>query len=97
MARRLYAWGGQDDYFVDEKLIGWIRHGDADHPNKLVVLISTGDARELTFTVGTDYANKTFKDLSGKNDPIVIGEDGNGLFTVAPGSVTYWVCADHKA
>jgi len=94
MARQVYAWGEQDDYFANQKLIGWIRHGDADHPNKLVVLISTGDAGELTFFVGKEYVNKTYKDLSGKNQPITIDGDGNGIFTVAPGSVTYWVAGE---
>lgn len=68
--------------------------GINDHPHKLVVLISTGDARELNIFVGKEQANKTYKDLSGKNRDINIDEDGNGLFTVAPGAVTYWTNGD---
>ncbi len=96
MARQNYAWGDQQDYFSDQKLIGWIRHGNEDHPNKLVVLISTGDAGEMTINVGNEYAHKTYKDLSGKNEAIAIDQDGNGLFTVPPGSVTYWTCTESK-
>ncbi|MGB3367082.1 MAG: alpha-amylase [Acidaminobacteraceae bacterium] len=90
LARQDYAWGEQEDYFTDQKLIAWIRHGDENHKSKLVVLISTGDAGEMTIFVGDEYANKTYIDLSGKNESIKIDEDGKGLFTVAPGSVTYW-------
>ena len=90
-ARHDYAWGEQEDVFAEQKLIGWIRHGDADHPKKLIVLISSGDAGELLMTVGKEHAGRKYQDLSGKNDPIVIDNAGKGLFTVPPGAVTYWV------
>ena len=93
-ARRLYAWGEQEDIFAENKLIGWVRHGDADHPKKLAVLISTGDAGQLSMRVDKAHAGKQYKDLSGKNDPVVIDDEGNGLFTVPPGSVTYWVAQE---
>ncbi len=90
-ARRLYAWGEQEDFFAEQKLIGWIRHGNAEYPKKLVVLISTGDAGQLFMRVDKEHAGKKYKDLSGKNDSIFIDNEGTGLFTVPPGSVTYWV------
>lgn len=96
MARKNYGWGEQEDYFVDQKFIAWIRLGDNDHPHKLVVLISTGEARELIIFVGKDQKEKKYKDLSGKNEDITIDGDGNGLFTVAPGGVTYWANVDSE-
>ncbi len=40
--------------------------------------------------VGEAEAGKTYVDLSGKNEDVVIDDKGNGVFTVGPGSVTYW-------
>ena len=35
-------------------------------------------------------AGAIYVDLSGKNDEVTIDENGNGIFTVGPGQVTYW-------
>ncbi|MDY2919124.1 MAG: alpha-amylase [Anaerococcus sp.] len=87
--RKKYNYGNQDDYFDDPAVIGWVRRGDEDHP-PLAVLISIKDAAEKQMHVGPDFAGKTFVDLSGKNEEITIDDEGNGVFTVGPGSVTYW-------
>ncbi|MBE0600266.1 MAG: alpha-amylase [Firmicutes bacterium] len=92
-ARQQYAWGDQTEYFQAPQLIGWVRHGDETHPHKLAVVISTGDAATLTMAVGPQHAGKPYRDVSGKNEPVVIDGEGNGAFTVAPGAVTYWTDA----
>lgn len=89
--REKYNYGDQDDYFESSALIGWVRRGNEEHPGRLAVLISTGSMAELSMFVGEDQAGKTYRDASGKNEDIIIGEDGKGLFTVPPGAVTYWV------
>lgn len=89
--RNNYAYGKQDDYFNEPQLIGWVRHGDKDHPGKLAVVISTGDMNTLTMNVGQDQAGKIYKDLTGGNtNEIVIDENGNGNFEVGPGTLTAW-------
>ncbi len=30
--RRAFAYGDQDDYFQSPTLLGWVRHGDENHP-----------------------------------------------------------------
>lgn len=87
--RQDYVYGEQDDYFETPTKIGWVLRGDEEHA-PLAVLISTGDADQEEMFVGEEYAGKTFVDLSGKNEEIQIDEEGKGLFTVAPGAVTYW-------
>lgn len=88
--RRDYAYGEQDDYFVTPTKIGWVRRGDENHKKPLAVLISTGDIDEERMFVGRDEAGKVYMDRSGRNEDIIIDDEGFGLFTVAPGSVTYW-------
>lgn len=88
--RQACAYGDQDDYMETPTKVGWVRHGDEDHPQPMAVLISTGDADQERMFVGAEEAGKTYRDYSGKNEPITIDEEGYGLFTVAPGAVTYW-------
>ncbi|MDO5046960.1 MAG: alpha-amylase [Anaerococcus sp.] len=88
--RKNHNFGDEDDYFDHPSVVGWVRRGDGDH-SPLAVLISIKDAAEKQMFVGKAYAGSTFIDKSGKNDPVKIDGEGNGLFTVGPGSVTYWV------
>ncbi|GMA08338.1 hypothetical protein GCM10025886_14890 [Tetragenococcus halophilus subsp. flandriensis] len=50
--RKQFAWGKQTDYMATENLIGWVRHGDEEHPKKLAILISTADSNTLEMNVG---------------------------------------------
>ena len=93
MVRKRYNYGNQDDYFDNPSVIGWVRRGDNDH-KPLAVLISIGEMAEKQMHVGEQEAGATYVDISGKNGEITIDEAGNGLFTVGPGSVTYWVNKD---
>lgn len=89
--RKKYAWGDQTDYMMSKDLIGWVRHGTAEHPGSLVVLISTGDAQTLTMNVGADQAGKTYVELTGNNGhEVVIDDKGDGAFEVGPGTLTAW-------
>ena len=89
--RKNYAYGDQTDYFVEPQLIGWVRHGDEEHPGKLAVVISTGDMNTLKMYVGVDQAGKIYKDLTGGNEnEITIDEEGNGEFEVGPGTLAAW-------
>ena len=87
--RKNYNYGEEDNYFDDPSVIGWVRRGDEDH-KPLAVLISIKDMAEKQMFVGESEAGATYVDLSGKNEDITIDENGNGVFTVGPGSVTYW-------
>ena len=87
--RKNYNYGEQDDYFDDPAVIGWIRRGDDEH-KPLAVLISIRDMAEKQMHVGESEAGASYVDLSGKNEDVIIDEQGNGVFTVGPGQVTYW-------
>lgn len=89
--RKNYNYGQEDDYFDDPQVIGRIKRGDETH-KPLAVLISIGDMAQKQMHVGEGEAGKHYVDLSGKNEnEIVIDEEGNGLFEVGPGEVTYRV------
>lgn len=89
--RKRYAYGEQTDYMETEDLIGWIRHGNEEHPGTLAVVISTGDMNELRMEVGKVHAGKTFIELTGDNpNEIIIEEDGFANFEVGPGTLTCW-------
>lgn len=90
-ARKKYSWGEQNDYFDNEQVIGWVRRTDEEN-SSLAVLISIGDKAEKQMFVGKEEVGKTYIDLSGNNEnEVKIDEDGNGIFQVGSGSVSYWV------
>lgn len=89
--RKRYAYGEQTDYMETEDLIGWVRHGNDEHPGTVAVVISTGDMNELRMEVGKVHAGKTFVELTGDNpNEIVIDEEGFANFEVGPGTLTCW-------
>lgn len=93
--RKKYAFGNQDDYFDNPQVVGWVRRTDAD-TSSLAVLISIGDMAEKQMFVGKEEAGKVYIDLSGKNkNQVTIDEDGNGMFNVGPGSVSYWAAKEN--
>jgi len=89
--REDYAWGEQTDYMEAKDLIGWVRHGNEEHPGNLAVLISTGDAKTLRMHVGEEQAGKTYIEMTGEDDnEIEIDDEGYGAFEVGPGSLACW-------
>lgn len=92
MLRKDYAYGKQDDYMHSENTIGWVRHGDDNHPGSLAVVMTNGDMDTLSMFVGEDQEGKTFIDYLRHNEAeVVINEDGFGDFPVSPGSVSAYV------
>lgn len=86
--RKKYATGNQDDYLDHPQVIGWVRRGK----NPLAVLISIGDNAQKQMFVGKEHSGKIFIDKSGKNnEEILIDDEGNAVFNVGGGQVTYWV------
>lgn len=93
--RKKYAFGNQDDYFDNPQVVGWVRRTDAK-TSSLAVLISIGDMAEKQMFVGEEEAGKVYIDLSGNNkNQVTIDEDGNGMFNVGPGSVSYWAAKEN--
>lgn len=93
--RKKYSFGDQDEYFDNPQVVGWVRRTDAD-TSSLAILISIGDMAEKQMFVGEEEAGKIYIDLSGNNkNEVTIDENGNGIFNVGPGSVSYWAAKEN--
>jgi len=89
-ARRNYAYGLQIDYLDHPDLIGWTRHGDADHPNGLAVLLSDGPGGVKWMDTGRGGA--IFREITGQfATPVTTNQWGWGGFPVQGGSLSVWV------
>ncbi|WP_276876736.1 alpha-amylase [Anaerococcus hydrogenalis] len=93
--RKKYSFGDQDEYFDNPQVVGWVRRTD-NETSSLAVLISIGDMAEKQMFVGEEEAGKVYIDLSGNNkNTVTIDENGNGVFNVGPGSVSYWAAEEN--
>lgn len=91
--RQLYAYGPLHDYFDDGHLVGFTREGDPEHRNSgLAAVLTDGDRGQKTMYVGRRFAGMEFIDTTGGvRQPVVIGEDGCGTFSVLGGNASVWV------
>ena len=90
--RRSISYGQQDDYFESPSAIGWVRHGNENHPNKCAVIISIADMDTIRMFVGEEQTGKTYTDYTGNNDgKVSIDDEGFGEFMVSPGSISVWI------
>ena len=74
-------------------MVGWVRSGDDRHPDSgFAVLLSNADGGSKKMFIGKDRTGTKYYDaLSNSPDPVVVDEDGYGLFTVGEKSVSVWV------
>ena len=93
MARKLYAYGTQRNYFDHGNCIGWTREGVPEMAKSgCAVILSNGDEGFKKMEVGTMHKGKIFFDYLGKFDgEVKIEEDGFGEFHCMPGSVSVWI------
>lgn len=91
--RRDCAYGQQHDYFDHDNIVGWTRSGDKEHKNSgCAVLMSDGPGGEKTMFMGENFAGAKMRDIMCRvQQPVIIGEDGNGVFSTPGGAVTVWV------
>ena len=91
--RRSYAYGEQEDYFDDPHIVGWVRKGSPEHPDSgMAVILGNAEAGSKRMRMGKEYAGHTFYDALGNcPEPVLIDEEGNGVFTVSDRSVSVWV------
>ncbi|KAK5129477.1 hypothetical protein LTR08_003237 [Meristemomyces frigidus] len=101
LARKLFAYGAQRDYFDAMSCIGWTRAGAADRPGCAVV-ISIGPAvtkegldswTAKKMGVGARMGEVWVDVLAeeGERPEVVIGADGGGLFSCRGGGVAVFV------
>ena len=90
--RKELAYGTQRDYFDHQNTIGWSREGADDKPaSGCAVVLTNGSAGNKTMEVGKLHAGKTFVDICGHPDKVLITGEGWGDFPVADKSVSIWI------
>ncbi|MCJ1385378.1 hypothetical protein MMC17_008500 [Xylographa soralifera] len=95
LARKLYAYGQQNDYFDAPQCIGWTREGTWDYPHGLACVMSNAGPNEKTMYVGYLHKGEVWTDVLGwEPSEVTIDEHGNGLFPCPGTSVAVWVKKD---
>lgn len=92
LIRKNHAYGDQDDYFIEEDLIGFLRHGDEEHPGKMTAVISTREKKSIKMFLGEDQKGKVFADITGNTEEkIVIDKNGYGEFVAEAGKISVYI------
>ncbi|KAI9838092.1 MAG: hypothetical protein M1819_006247 [Sarea resinae] len=92
LARKLYAYGRQDNYFDYKTCIGWVRLGTWDHPFGLACVMSNAGPGEKEMFVGEVHAGEVWTDVLGwETSEVQIGKDGKAMFPCPGTSVAIWV------
>ena len=92
LARKLYAYGEQNDYWDQPNLIGWVRRGTWDKPDGCAVVMSNAGDGEKRMYVGEMHAGEKWTDVLGwEGREIDIGQDGFGMFPCGSCSVRIYV------
>lgn len=95
LARKLYAYGGQEDYMDDPNCIGFVRRGDDEHNAGLACILSNAEEEEIKMAVGKMHQGQVWTDILGYSDrKVKIDEDGYGLFACSPCKVSIYVRED---
>lgn len=91
--RKEKAYGKQNDYFDNQKIIGWTREGDEEHiKSGLAVITSSGGDGEKRMYIGTQFAGEKFMDSLGNcEEEVIIDEEGFGNFKVKGKSTSIWI------
>ncbi|KAK3371138.1 glucan 1,4-alpha-maltohexaosidase [Lasiosphaeria ovina] len=95
LARKLYAYGKQADYFDYETCLGWVRYGTWDRRFGCATVLSNAGPGTKRMHVGEMHAGERWTDVLGwSSGEVVIGHDGFADFTCSQTSVSIWVNKD---
>jgi alpha-amylase len=95
LARKLYAYGVQEDFFDEPNCIGWVRRGTWDKPAGLACVISNAGPGTRRMCVGTEHKGEVWTDLLGwEQGEVTIDEGGWGEFNCPGISCAIWVRKD---
>ncbi|KAI0161223.1 glycoside hydrolase family 13 protein [Xylariaceae sp. FL1272] len=95
LARKLYAYGQQADYFDYATCLGWVRYGTWDRRFGCATVISNAGPGEKRMHVGEMHAGEVWTDVLGWSDrEVTIGDDGFGVFVCGQTSVSVFVNRD---
>jgi len=95
LARKLYSYGPQFDYFDESSTIGWTRAGHplASNGAGLAVVMTNGwDYASRHMYVGRQHAGERWTEIMGwARGEVIIDRRGWGSFPVGPRSVGVWI------
>ncbi|KAH8599463.1 glycoside hydrolase superfamily [Bisporella sp. PMI_857] len=95
LARKLYSYGLQKDYFDYPTCIGWVRYGTWDRRWGCAVVMSNAGPGQKWMHVGEMHAGEKWTDVLGwSQGEVEIGQDGFGNFTCYGVSLSVWVNKD---
>lgn len=95
LARKLYAYGQQDEYLDNPNCIGFVRRGTWDKPAGLACVMSNGGPGEIRMAVGEMHKGQVWTDVLGwEQGEVTIDDEGYGLFKCPGVSVSIWVRKD---
>ncbi|KAI0180697.1 glucan 1,4-alpha-maltohexaosidase [Hypoxylon sp. FL1284] len=95
LARKLYSYGKQADYFDYATCLGWVRYGTWDRRYGCAVVMSNAGPGEKRMHVGEMHAAEVWTDVLGWSDRrVTIGQDGFGVFACGQTSVSVFVNRD---
>ncbi|KAF2011021.1 glycoside hydrolase family 13 protein [Aaosphaeria arxii CBS 175.79] len=92
LARKLYAYGDQEDYWDNPNCIGFVRRATWDRPDGLACIMSNTKPGEIRMAVGTEHTGEVWTDILGwEQGEVTIDDEGFGLFKCPGISVSIWV------
>lgn len=95
LARKLYAYGDQEDYWDDPNCIGFVRRGTQEHKDGLACVMSNAENNQIKMAVGEEHKGEVWTDVLGwQTDEVKIEDDGYGMFPCPGTSVSIWVKKD---
>ncbi|ORY89611.1 putative alpha-amylase [Leucosporidium creatinivorum] len=94
--RKNFSYGATRDYQDHANCWGWVREGDADHPNGCAVVICNGSGEgEKRMQIPDGHAGEKWVDALGwYQGEVTIGDDGWADFKCNARSVSVWVNKD---
>ncbi|OLN96754.1 Glucan 1,4-alpha-maltohexaosidase 1 [Colletotrichum chlorophyti] len=91
LARKLFAYGSQEDYWDDPNCIGFVRRGTWDRPSGLACIMSNKGPGEIRMAVGEEHKGERWTDLLGwEKGEVMIDDEGYGVFKCSGVSVAVW-------
>jgi alpha-amylase len=95
LARKLYAYGPQINYFDRADCAGWTRVGHESHSGGAGLAVVMNAGWKVTYkrmSLGTQHASERWTDILGRIErAVLIDRKGWGVFPVRPRSVSVWV------
>ncbi|KAJ9603322.1 hypothetical protein H2200_012100 [Cladophialophora chaetospira] len=93
LARKLFAYGDQEDYIDDDpNCYAFVRRGTDDRKSGLACIMSNASPKTRKMAVGKEHSGEIWTDLLGwQNEEVKIDEEGYGEFMCSGTSVSVWV------